>query len=172
MTTQQLVWITFGYAVGFLVVLHFTRATPRRALGALVGGVVASGLFLGLYRLGVEIRWWRGSLPSTLGLWTLFYLGAAISLSPVYALTWRIAQRFGRYGLWACLLGAALIGPPRDFLIARLYPAWIVFTPGIAPVLAVAATYVSVVALGHAVMWLVAGPALADPLARRPSRAA
>jgi Family of unknown function (DUF5990) len=45
--------------------------------------------------------------------------------------------------------------------------AWIVFAPGIAPVLGVAAAYVSWVALGHALMRLVAGPARGDKLRAR-----
>lgn len=52
-----------------------------------------------------------------------------------------------------------VIGPPRDYLYAAVYPEWMVFAQGVAPILADAATYIAIVALGHAVMWLVAGPA-------------
>jgi hypothetical protein len=99
MTNHQLIWVTCGYAIAFLAVVYFTRATARRALGALIGGAVAGGLLLGVYNVGVGIGWWRGSLPSTLELRAFFYVGAAISLSPIYALTWRIVRRFGRLGL-------------------------------------------------------------------------
>lgn len=167
MTTQQLVWVTCGYAVAFLVVAYFTRATVRRALGALVGGAVAGWFFLGVGGLGTRIGWWQGPLPSTGGLVALFYGGTAISLSPIYLITWRVARRFGWRGLVACLVAAALIGPPRDYLIAAMYPQWIVFAPGITPVLAVAATYVSFIALGHGVMRLVAGNSGGDRLERR-----
>jgi len=43
-----------------------------------------------------------------------------------------------------------------------------VFAPGVAPIVADAAAYVGIVALGHAVMRLIAGPAREDRLARRP----
>ena len=48
------------------------------------------------------------------------------------------------------------------------FPEWGAYAPGIAPVLAVAATYVILIVLGYAVMRLVAGPAREDRLARRP----
>jgi hypothetical protein len=77
-----------------------------------------------------------------------------------------VAARFGWRGLAVCIIVAAVIGPPRDHIYAAMYPEWMVFSPGIAPVLADAATYVGIVALGHAVMRLVAGPARGDRLAR------
>lgn len=172
MSKQQLVWVTCGYTVAFLAVVYFTRATVRRAFGALVGGAVAGAFFLGVAALGARIGWWRAPLPSTGGLLALFYIGTAIALSPLYLITWRVARHFGWRGLVACLVAAALIGPPRDYLIAAMYPEWIVFASGIAPVLAVAATYVSFIALGHGVMRLVAGRSGGDRLARRRWRAA
>jgi hypothetical protein len=62
----------------------------------------------------------------------------------------------------------AVIGPPRDYLFASTFPAWMMFAPGLAPILADAATYVGIVALGHAVMRLFAGPSREDRLSRRP----
>lgn len=44
--------------------------------------------------------------------------------------------------------------------------------PGVAPVLAISATYVVLVLVGHGLMRLVAGPAREDRLARRPWEAA
>jgi len=116
--------------------------------------------------LAESLEWWR--VP---GFWTpgklpIYCLGWAISCTPIYLATWRIARRFGRRGLAAVLCAIAVVGPLRDYRIAKIFPEWIVFGPGVAPVLAVAATYVGIVALGHAVMRLVAGPAGSDPLAR------
>jgi hypothetical protein len=62
---------------------------------------------------------------------------------------------------------AAVIGPPRDYWYMRRFPEWGSYGPGIAPVLAITATYVVLVLVGHGVMRLVAGPAAADRLARR-----
>jgi hypothetical protein len=58
----------------------------------------------------------------------------------------------------------AIIGPPRDYLFAATFPAWTVFAPGVAPILADAATYVGIVIIGHAVMRLIAGPSREDRL--------
>ena len=65
-----------------------------------------------------------------------------------------------------CVAAAALIGPPREYLVAALYPTWVTFSPGVVPVLGVALTYAGMVAVGHAAMALVTGPARADRLAR------
>jgi len=43
-----------------------------------------------------------------------------------------------------------------------------VFSPGVAPILADGATYAGMMLLGHAVMRLVAGPAGKDRLTRQP----
>ena len=50
----------------------------------------------------------------------------------------------------------------------KRFPEWDSYRPGIAPVLAISVTYVVLVLVGHAVMRVVAGPAGADRLARRP----
>jgi hypothetical protein len=63
-------------------------------------------------------------------------------------------------------LAAAVIGPPRDYLVAAMFPDWIVFSPGIAPVLAVATFYALLVVVGYAVMRIVSGPAQGDSFSR------
>lgn len=168
MTAQQIIVMTCAYSVALVAAIYFTRATSRRVVGALAGGAAVGCMGLGAIALGEAFGLWRVPLPSTPGLFALFYLGFAISCSPIYLITWRAVVRFAWRGLAACLLFAAVIGPPRDYLIAAMYPEWMVFAPGVAPVLADSATYVGIVALGHAVMRLVAGPARGDRLARRP----
>ena len=103
---------------------------------------------------------------------TLMFLGFVISCAPVYLLTWRVARRFGWRGLAVFTVFAAVIGPPRDRWYMARFPEWGAYGPGIAPVLAIAATYAIMVLLGHSVTCLVAGPAHGSPLARRPWEAA
>ena len=86
----------------------------------------------------------------------------------VFLITWRIARRFGRRGMAVLLVVLAIIGPPRDYWWMRHFPEWGSYAPGIAPILAISAFYVIGFSLGHWVMRLVAGPADADGLARRP----
>jgi hypothetical protein len=50
----------------------------------------------------------------------------------------------------------------------RTFPEWGTYAPGIASVLAISGTYVLLGIVGHGLMRLVAGPAAADRLARRP----
>ena len=107
---------------------------------------------------------WRVPSDSTPYFVPLLYLGLVVSSSPIYLITWRVARRFGWRGLAVCLGVAAVIGPPRDYLYAATFPRWMVFAPGVAPILADSLTYIGIVALGHAVMRLIAGPSRADRL--------
>jgi hypothetical protein len=172
MTTQQIILFACGYLVVLVAVIYFTRATARRVMGAIAGGAGAGLLGLGAIALCEALGWWQVPFASTPYFLPLFYLGLSISLTPIYLVTWRVARRFGWRGLAVCLCVVAIIGPPRDYLIAATFPKWMVFAPGVAPILADAATYVGVVALGHAVMRLIAGPANDDRLARHPREAA
>ena len=164
MTTRQLILVTCLYAVALVVVVYFTRATLRRIAGALAGGAAVGCFGMGAVVVGNALGLWRVPIFWTTYFVALFYLGLAISCSPIYLITWRVARRFAWRGLVVCLAVVAIIGPPRDYVYAAKYPAWMVFAPGIAPMLADAATYVGIVAIGHAVMRLVAGPSRADKL--------
>lgn len=139
-------------------------------MGALAGGA-AVGLFgMGAIFLGNALGLWQVPISWTPISLTLFYLGLAISVSPIYLVTWRVARRFGWRGLAVFIGAVAIIGPPRDYMYAATFPNWMVFAPGALPVIADAATYVGIVALGHAVMSLIAGSASEDQLARRPGK--
>ena len=164
MTTRQLIFVTCAYMVALVFVIYFTRATLRRVVGALAGGAAIGFLGMGAIVLGNTLGVWRVPIFWTPYFLSLFYLGLSISVTPIYLVTWRVARRFGWRGLAVCLVIVAIIGPPRDYLYAAKYPEWMVFAPGIAPILADAATYVGIVAIGHAVMRLVAGPARGDRL--------
>ena len=164
MTTRQLIFVICAYMVALVFVIYFTRATWRRLVGALAGGAAIGFLGMGAIVLGNTLGLWRVPIFWTPYFLSLFYLGLSISVTPIYLVTWRAARRFGWRGLVVCLVVVAIIGPPRDYLYAAKYPEWMVFAPGIAPILADAATYVGIVAIGHAVMRLFAGPSRADRL--------
>lgn len=66
---------------------------------------------------------------------------------------------------YAVLIGiVTVIGPPRDYLYATMFPQWMVFAPGVAPIAADGATYAGVVIVGHAVMPLYRRPRDRGPL--------
>ncbi len=167
MTTQQLHLFNGLYLVVLIAVAVLTRAPARRIAGALAGGVAIGVPALGIIALGERVGWWHMAItwePYFLTvLWIGFVLGAF-----VFLITWRIARRFGWRGLAVAAIVAAVIGPPRDYGYMARFPEWGAYAPGVAPVLAVSATYVLLGILGHGVMRLVAGPARADRLARRP----
>jgi len=149
-----------------VAVIYFTRATVRRVVAALIGGLSAGLFGLGAIAFCEDLGWWRIPFAPTPYFLTLFYLGLSISLAPVYLVTWRIARRFRWRGLAVFLCIVAVIGPPRDYLIATMFPKWMTFAPGVSPILADAGAYVGMLVVGHAVMRLVSGPASKDQLAR------
>ena len=167
MTARQLIFVTCAYMVELVVVIYFTRAISRRIAGAFAGGAAVGCFGMGAIVLGNALGLWRVPIFWTPIFLALFYLGFAISATPIYLVTWRLARRFGWRGLAVFTCIVAIIGPPRDYLFATTFPAWMVFAPGVAPILADAATYVGIVVIGHAVMRLIAGPSSEDRLARR-----
>jgi hypothetical protein len=164
MTTGQLIVVTCAYLVELVAVVYFTRATSRRTVGAFVGGAAVALMGMAAIVLGNVLGLWRVPIYWTPYFLMLFYLGFAISVTPIYLVTWRLARRFGWRGLALFIGIVATIGPARDYLFAATFPAWMVFAPGVAPVLADAVTYIGMVALGHAAMRLTAGPAREDRL--------
>jgi hypothetical protein len=166
MTTRQLIFVICAYLVELVAVVYFTRPTSRRVVGALAGGAAVGCMGIGAIVLGNALELWRVPIVWTPSFLALFYLGFAISASPIYLITWRLARRFGWRGLAVFTCIVAIIGPPRDYLFAATFPAWMVFAPGIAPIIADALAYIGIVLIGHAVMRLVAGPSSGDQLAR------
>ena len=167
MTTLEIILWTCAYLVALVAVIYFTRATARRVEGALVGGAAAGLLGMGAIALSEALGWWHIPFVPTLSFFPLFYVGLAISLTPIYLVTWRLARRFGWRGVAVFIGIVTVIGPPRDYLYATTFPRWMVFAPGVLPILADAVTYLGMMTLGHAVMRLIAGPANEDQLARK-----
>ena len=166
MTTRQMLLMIGLYLVALVVVIYFARATARRVVGALVGGAAAALLALGAIKLCEALGWWQIPFAATPYFAFIFYAGVAITCAPIYIVTWRVARRFGWRGLALFVALVAVVGPPRDYLYAATFPKWMVFSPGVAPILADSVTYIGIVVVGHAVMRLVAGPAREDRLAR------
>lgn len=167
MTTQQLHLLNGLALVIFVVVAVLTRPTARRIAGALAGAAVAGVAALGIIALGERVGWWHFVIAWESYFLALLWLNFTLC-AYIYLITWRIDRRFGRRGLAVVVAAAAVIGPPRDYWYMNRFPEWGAYAPGFAPVLAISATYVVFVVLGHVVMRLVAGPSGADRLAGRP----
>src|SRR5437868_1142624 len=167
MTTQQLYFFNFIYLCVSALVAILTRATPRRIAGAMAGGAAGGVVALGIIALGERVGWWHMAIPWEPYFLTLMLIDFTVCAF-IFLITWRIARRFGGRGLAVVLVVLAIIGPPRDYAYMRRFPEWGSYAPGVAPVLAISATYVILVLVGHGVMRLIAGPAREDRLARRP----
>jgi hypothetical protein len=164
MTPLQIIIVSCLYFVALLIVIYFTRATARRIVGAFVGGAAVGIFGMGAIFFGNASGLWRVPIVWTPFFVLLFYFGLTITVTPIYLVTWRVVRRFGSRGLAVCLGVVAIIGPPRDYLYAMKFPEWMVFAPGVAPIIADCLAYIGIVAIGHAVMYLVAGPSRGDRL--------
>jgi hypothetical protein len=127
---------------------------------------------LGIIAIGEEVGWWHMAITWKPCFLVLLLIDFALPCGAICLITWRVVRRFGWRGLAAVVVVSAVIGPVRDYWYMAKFPEWGAFAPGVAPVVAVAATYVLILVLGYAVMRLVAGPARDDRLARRPWEAA
>jgi len=167
MTEQQLYFfgalaLTISIAAAIL-----TRATLRRIAGAFAGAGTAGVVLLGIVAWGESARVWHMAIDGRPYMLALLFINLAFC-AYAFLITWRIGRRFGWRGLAVVGVGAAIIGPPRDYWYMSRFPEWGYYAPGFGPVLAISVTYVILIVVGHGVMWLVAGPARNDPLARRP----
>jgi hypothetical protein len=167
MTTQQLYLFGCLYLAVLVIVALLTRATARRIAGALAGSLCCGVIGLGITALGEKFGWWHIAIT-----WETYYLTLLLIVFSlcafIYLITWRVARRFGWPGLAAVVVFAAVIGPPRNYWYMSRFPEWGSYSPGVAPILAICATFILMIILGHSVMRLVAGPAQGSPLARRP----
>jgi len=169
MTTGQLYWFDGLYLILLIVVAIITRATARRFVGAVAGGLTAGVTALGIDATGEKAGLWRFVIawePVFVALLVVNFTLCAY----VFLILWRVVRRFGSRGFAVTLILAALIGPPRDYWYMARFPEWGSYAPGISPALAISATYVVLLVLGYGAMRLVAGPAREDRLARSPWR--
>jgi hypothetical protein len=166
-TTRQLYLFSCLALVLTTVVAVLTRATLRRIAGASAGAAVCGPVGLGIVAFCERAGWWHMVIPREPYFLTLMWINVALCGYP-FLITWRIARRFGGRGLAVVLCVIAVLGPLRDSWYMATFPEWGSYAPGLAPMLAISGAYVLLGIIGHGVMRLIAGPATADRLARRP----
>jgi len=93
------------------VAAYLTRAKVPRIAGALCGGAVCGVAALLAIALGETQGWWRVPKVGSLHFRSLLWLGVAVSCTPVYLITWRVARRFGGRGL------ARLVAEQKNVLV-------------------------------------------------------
>src|SRR5438067_1868687 len=142
MTTHQLHLFNGLYLALLVAAAFFTRATARRIAGALAGGAVVGVVGLGIIALGEKVGWWNMAITWKPYFLTLFEIDFAISCAAILLVAWRIARRFGWRGLAVVVAVLAVFGPVRDYQYMARFPEWGYYGPGVAPALAISATYV------------------------------
>jgi hypothetical protein len=168
MTTSLLLSVTGVYLVGLAVLVYLTRATRRRFLGALAGGLAVAVVGVGVEVLFQTLGFWhypsveqRYGPPLMYPLILLMWAGYSL-------IGWRVMRRCGWRGEVVFLAAVTILGTLRDFVVAALMPDVIAISPGIATALLDILLWSGLTALAQGVMQLIAGSAAADRLAYRP----
>jgi multidrug transporter EmrE-like cation transporter len=167
MSPQQLLLVGAGvYLVYLCAAVYFTRATARRVLGALVGGVAVAAVGYGVELACQALGLWYYPSDDTGRGPLLMYPSLAFLWATLALIGWRVVRRFGWRGEVVFLAAVALLGTLRDYFVGQALGG-IVLAPGVTTVLVEIVCWAGQTALTQALMWLVAGPAAADRLARR-----
>jgi hypothetical protein len=111
---QQLYLLSRLYLVILAVVAVFTRATPRRIVGASVGAALAGAALLGIVAIGENAGWWHMAITWEPRFITLMWIDT-VPCGFIFLITWRVARRFGGRGLAVVAVVAAVLGPVRDY---------------------------------------------------------
>jgi hypothetical protein len=171
LTPSQAVILGFIVApILFVASAYFTRATPRRILGGLAGGVAYAVSTFGWDRVAAGIGWWYYPFdPTVSGQVLALYAPAGLVSGGAFGLIgWRVTRRFGKRGLAAFLVAWGVWGTLHDVGGSALFASshLMIFQPGPIPVAAAFLNYATCGALAQLAVWLVAGPTRADRLAR------
>lgn len=166
--TQILIAASCVYGSLLLAAIYFTRATPRRVVGALAGGAAVALVGLGVEGLAHARGWWRYTAADTPYGPPAMYPLIVVAFAFLALVGWRIQRRFGLRGLAVFLAILAVVGTLRDYLIAGHLIGLIVFAPGLVLAIVDALLWAGLTALAIVVMRAISGPARGDRLARQP----
>ena len=167
MSPQQLLLVGMGVYLAYLcAAVYFTRASVRRVLGALVGGVVVAVFGFGVELVCQALGQWHYPSDDTGRGPLLMYPSLALLWATLALIGWRVMRRYGWRGEAVFLASVALLGTLRDYFVAGQALGAIVLAPGVTTVLVEIVCWAGQTAMAQAWRWSVAGPAGADRLAR------
>ncbi|HXJ57264.1 MAG TPA: hypothetical protein VNU68_11420 [Verrucomicrobiae bacterium] len=160
MTTPPLILIAASgiYLVGLMVTAYFTRATRKRIIGALSGGVAVAVVGVAIECLAHARGWWRYPFIGTAYGPPLIYPIVVLAFAALALIGWRVTRRFGWRGQALFLSAVTMLGTLRDYRIAAWVPQLIEFAPGLGTVLVDAGCYAVLLTLAQIVMRFVSGP--------------
>jgi hypothetical protein len=151
----------------FIISAWFTRATIRRIIGALIGGLPLIPLLMFYDAISARLGLWHYPLVTSGSAPLAWYISAALFYGAAFGLIgWRIIRRFGKRGLFVFLLAFALLGVSRDFFYS-VTTNFIKFGSGVLPYVADFFSYASGAALVQLLMLWIAGKPGSDQLARK-----
>jgi hypothetical protein len=152
--------------VMFVAVAFFSRATPRRIVGALLGAVPVIPWVVLCDAIARRFGWWHYPSVTTDIAPLAWYVAAALWYGAALGLVgWRVIRRFGRLGLTAFLSALAVLGVARDYLYS-VTTGLIVFGSGAIPLVADFLAYALAAAAVQIAMYWIAGLPRSDRLAR------
>jgi hypothetical protein len=173
MPMQQLLHVATCVYVALLVAtVYFTRATTRRTLGAIAGGVAVAVVGFGVEVVCQAFGFWRYPSDDSGHGPLLMYPLLVLVWAVLSLIGWRVMRRFGWRGEAVFLAAVALQGTLRDYFEAGQMLGQIDFAPGLTTILVDVVCWVGLTALAQGVMRLISGPAAGDRLVRRPWDAA
>ena len=165
--TQILILASCVYLSMLVAAIYFTRATTRRVVGALTGGVAVALVGPGVEAFGHARGWWRYTADDTpIGPVAMYPL-IVVVFAFLALIGWIVSRRFGGRGLTVFLGALAVVGTLRDYFIAGKLMGLIVFAPGALLPIIDGFLWAGLTALAIAVMRLVSGPAGIDRPASR-----
>jgi hypothetical protein len=165
--TQILILAGCVYTSILVAAIYFSRATTRRVLGALAGGVAVALVGPSVEAFAHARGWWRYPDDDTPVGPLLMYPVLVVMMAFLALFGWVVMRRFAWRGLVVFLGVLAVVGALRDYFISGKLMGLIVFAPGISLAIIDAALWAGLTGLAIGVMRLVSGPAGADRLARR-----
>jgi hypothetical protein len=165
--TQILILAGCVYTSILVAAIYFSRATKRRVMGALAGGVAVALVGPGVEALAHAQGWWRYPVDDTPVGPLAMYPVLVVMMAFLALFGWVAMRRFGGRGLVVFLGVLAVVGALRDYFISGKLMGLIVFAPGVPLALIDAGLWAGLTALAIGVMRLVSGPARDDRLARR-----
>ena len=160
--TLILILASCVYLSILIAVIYFSRATPRRIVGALAGGGTVALVGTGVEALAHARGWWRYPSDDTpIGPVAMYPL--IVLLFAFLALFgWIVMRQYGRRGTAVFLGILAIVGALRDYFIAGKLLGLIVFAPGVLLWIIDGFLWAGLTALAILVMRLVSGPARID----------
>jgi hypothetical protein len=166
--TQIMILAGCVYLSMLAAAVYFTKASPRRVVGALAGGGAVAVVGAGVEAFAHARGWWRYTSGDTPIGPVAMYPVIVLVFAFLALIGWIVTRRFGWRGMAVFLGVLAVVGALRDYFIAGKLLGLIVFAPGAFLAIIDGFLWAGLTALAISVMRLASGPAQVDRPASQP----